>query len=307
MNPITLVITPGDPNGIGPEVTKKALNFLWKELKTIKVVVYSKKFPVHKSTNIEFITPLKNKPTGEQVGWAIEQATQLVNQSNKNHALITGPINKLSFQNSGYNFKGHTDFLASLTKSKNVTMVLANDWFRVGLVTNHCSIKDVPKNITVKKIVTTIEQAAKFCREHLGKKCPNIAVLGLNPHAGENGILGSEESRFIIPAMEQVIENSKKLGLKIKLSGPHPADSFFAVEKENVKKNKGHDFIIAQYHDQGLIPVKLSDFSNGLNLTLGLPFIRTSVDHGTAFDIAGKNKADPGSMIYAIRKAIEYL
>ena len=131
--------------------------------------------------------------------------------------------------------------------------------------------------------------------------------MGLNPHAGEGGLLGNEENSMIIPAMNKAAENAKIRGENLILTGPHSADSFFAIEKKNQKIKKGHDIIIAQFHDQGLIPVKLSDFSNGLNMTLGLPIIRTSVDHGTAFDIAGKNQADPSSMIYAIRKAIEYL
>ena len=305
MNEITLVITPGDSQGIGPEVTQKALAKLWKELKSYKVLIIAKKFKVTKKVNVEFIEPPKNSTSGFAAAWAIEKAAKITLL--KNHAMITGPISKESLQASGFNFKGHTDFLAKLTHSSNVTMVLANDWFRVALVTNHCSIKNISKNITVDKIVTTIEQAAHFCRVHLKKKKPKIAVLGLNPHAGENGILGDEENKIIIPAIKKALSLTKRNNLQIEITGPHPADSFFALEKERVKKKKGCDFIISQYHDQGLIPVKLSDFSNALNLTLGLPFVRTSVDHGTAFDIAGKNKADPGSMIYAIRKAIEYL
>ena len=307
MNKTTLVITPGDPKGIGPEVTRKALAHLWKELKSTRVIIFSKKFPITKKIEIEFIEPPASLSQGSQVGWAIDSAAQFISSSPKKMALITGPIHKVSFQASGYPFKGHTDFLASITKSPDVTMVLANDWFRVALVTDHCALKDVSKNISSKKITTIINQVAEFSRTHLGKKNPKIAILGLNPHAGENGILGNEEKKIIIPAMKRALANAKKKNIRLELTGPHPADSFFAVEKLRKAKKEGHDFIIAQYHDQGLIPVKLSDFSNGLNLTLGLPFVRTSVNHGTAFDIAGENKADPGSMIYAIRKAIEYL
>ncbi len=307
MNRITLAITPGDPQGIGPEVTQKALAHLWKELKSMRVIVFAKKFPVTKKLSIEFREPPPLSSPGFQAGWAIEEATRFVSQSPSKTVLITGPIHKVRFQSSGFKFKGHTDFLAAMTQSPNVVMVLANDFFRVALVTNHCALKDVSKKITASKIISTIEAAAHFTRTHLGKRKPKIAVLGLNPHAGENGILGTEEKRLIIPAMKKAIANAKKKKQSLELTGPHPADSFFAMEKLRVSQKKGHDFIIAQYHDQGLIPVKLSDFSNGLNLTLGLPFIRTSVDHGTAFDIAGKNKADSGSMVYAIRKAIEYL
>jgi 4-hydroxythreonine-4-phosphate dehydrogenase len=307
MNAITLAITPGDPKGIGPEVTQKALAHLWKELKFSRVVIFSKKFPVTSKLKVEFIEPPVGKTDGFQSAWAIQTATSFISMSQKPTAMVTGPISKTNLQAAGFQFKGHTDFLALLTNTSDVTRVLANDFFKVALVTNHCALKDVSKKMTAKKIIATIERTADFCRNNLGKKKPKIAVLGLNPHAGENGILGSEELKVIIPAMKKALQNAKKKKLLLELTGPHPADSFFAMEKIKISQKKAHDVIIAQYHDQGLIPVKLSDFSNGLNLTLGLPFIRTSVDHGTAFDIAGKNKADPGSMIYAIRKAIEYL
>jgi len=306
MNSITLAITPGDPKGIGPEVTQKALSHLWKELKSAHVVIFSKKFPVTKKIKITFVEPPLHQSPGYQSGWAIKTATDFISASTHS-AMVTGPINKVNFQSAGFPFNGHTDFLESLTHTKGVTMVLANEFFRVALVTNHCPLKAVSSQLSEKKILTTIDQAATFARTHLGKKKPRIAVLGLNPHAGENGMLGDEEVKIIVPAMKKALSNAKKKKQQLDLSGPHPADSFFAMEKIRVKKGEGHDFIIAQYHDQGLIPVKLSDFSNGLNMTLGLPFVRTSVDHGTAFDIAGKNKADPSSMIYAIRKAIEYL
>jgi 4-hydroxythreonine-4-phosphate dehydrogenase len=301
----TLVITPGDPKGIGPEVTRKALHALRKELKNIQIRIYSKKFKVTEPLNIEFIEPPASK-TKSNCGWAIVEAVRFITESPNDRFLVTGPISKKTLNAEGFRFKGHTDLLAHLTGSPDVTMVLANDWFKVALVTNHCPIKDVAKLLTTEKVSKTIEHATIFAKQHLGRKKPKIAVLGLNPHAGEGGLLGVEESEIIIPGMKKAHKNAKMKGIQLELTGPHPAYSFFAVEKERVKKNKGHDMIIAQYHDQGLIPVKLSDFSNGLNLTLGLPLMRTSVDHGTAFDIAGKNKADPGSMIYAIRKALEY-
>jgi 4-hydroxythreonine-4-phosphate dehydrogenase len=301
----TLVITPGDPKGIGPEVTRKALHALRQELKNIQIRIYSKKFQVDDSLGVEFIEPPVSK-TKSNCGWAIVEAVRYITESPRNRFLVTGPISKKTLNDEGFRFKGHTDLLAHLTDSPDVTMVLANDWFRVALVTNHCPIKDVAKLLTAEKVSKTIEHAANFAKHHLGRKKPKIAVLGLNPHAGEGGILGTEETQIIIPGMKKALKNARMKGIQLELTGPHPADSFFAMEKERVIKNKSHDLIIAQYHDQGLIPVKLSDFSNGLNLTLGLPWMRTSVDHGTAFDIAGKNKADPGSMIYAIRKALEY-
>jgi 4-hydroxy-L-threonine phosphate dehydrogenase PdxA len=172
----------------------------------------------------------------------------------------------------------------------------------VALVTNHCALKDVSSKVSSEALETTIRHAISHCTHLLGKKRPRIAVLGLNPHAGEHGLLGQEEAEVIIPAMKKIASRFSNA----RLSGPHPADSFFAMEIAR-RRALRHDMIIAQYHDQGLIPVKLSDFNGSMNMTLGLPIIRTSVDHGTAFDIAGKNKADPGSMIYAIRSALTFL
>jgi len=307
MKKITIAITPGDPRGIGPEVTRKALDKLSIELKKFDVVVFSKKFPVTKKLKVTFIEPPMSIQTKTQTGWAIKEAAGFVMQDPKSRVLVTGPISKSTLQSEGFPYKGHTDFLADISKSKAVTMVLANDLFKVALATTHCPIQMVSQSLTQEKLLAAIEHSIAFVRKNLKKKRPRIAVLGLNPHAGEDGILGNEEQTVIIPAMKKALENSKKKKENLTLTGPHPADSFFAIEKMNQKKSKGHDMIIAQYHDQGLIPVKLTDFSNALNLTLGLPFVRTSVDHGTAFDIAGKNKADPSSMIYAIRKALKYL
>lgn len=308
MKKFTIAITPGDPKGIGPEITRKALLKLSPQLKNARVVIFSKKFSVTRKVDVTFVEPpVLNSIDKTSVGWAIQSATKFVLEDPRTRVLVTGPISKSSLNREGFPYKGHTDFLAHLTQSEHVTMVLANDIFRVALTTAHCPLKMVSENITESKILKTIEQSAEFVRKNLKKKVPKIAVLGLNPHAGEGGLIGTEERSTIAPAMKKALEKSKKIGRPILLTGPHSADSFFAIEKKNKKKGKGHDIIIAHYHDQGLIPVKLADFNNGLNLTLGLPLIRTSVDHGTAFDIAGKNKADPSSMVYAIRKAIEYL
>jgi 4-hydroxythreonine-4-phosphate dehydrogenase len=303
----TLVITPGDPEGIGPEVTAKALVVLQKKLKSREIMIFGSAKPFKSFIgkekknfkNLVFFEPPARSSPGYQSGWAVEAATQYVLAAPKNRMLVTGPIHKDRLQKAGYSFKGHTDFLAHLSQTKSVTMMLANEIFRVALVTNHCSLQEVAKNITASSLSTTFHHAYGFAHDYLNLKNPKIAVLGLNPHAGEAGLLGSEENKIIIPE----IKNFQRRYPKIKITGPHSADSFFATELAS--KNR-HDVIIAMYHDQGLIPVKLSDFSNSLNMSLGLPFIRTSVDHGTAFDIAGKNRADPGSMIYAITKAIEF-
>jgi 4-hydroxythreonine-4-phosphate dehydrogenase len=307
MNKKTLVITPGDPEGVGPEVTAKALNELARRLKSIDVVIFgsSKPFRAYanlmKTSKVTFFEPPERAAAGYQSGWAIETATQFVMAAPRDRMMVTGPISKERLQDGGYFFKGHTDFLADLTQTKHVTMMLANDTFRVALVTNHCSLKEVSSFVTLPKLATTFEHAYAHAKDNLKSKKPKIAVLGLNPHSGENGILGSEEQKIILPAMKAFQKKNKD----VIMTGPHPADSFFAIEKGKKPKDR-HDVIVAMYHDQGLIPVKLSDFSNSMNMTLGLPIIRTSVDHGTAFDIAGKNKADASSMVYAIQKAIDY-
>ena len=307
MKPLDLVITPGDPDGIGPEVTAKAIHALHSELKGHSLVIVGSSAPFRryknllKNKDILFFEPPKRSSPGYQAGWAIETATQFVMAAPQSRVLVTGPISKERLQQGGYFFKGHTDFLAELTQTPDVTMMLANEKFKVSLVTNHCAVIDIAKNITPARLHITFVQSYAFAKDLLGKKKPRIAVLGLNPHAGENGILGKEEKKIIAPA---IVAFQKKYP-DVRMSGPHSADGFFASEAA-LPIEKRHDVIVAKYHDQGLIPVKLSDFSNSLNMTLGLPIVRTSVDHGTAFNIAKKDKADPSSMIYAIRKAIQF-
>ena len=308
MKTLDLVITPGDPEGIGPEVTAKALEKLRPTFGSVNLVIVGSSKPFKKYSKkleglpLQFIEPPSRSGPGYQSGWAIEVATEFVLAAPRSRVLVTGPISKERLQSGGFQFKGHTDFLAHLTGSRDVTMMLSNDLFRVALVTNHCPLSEVSKRITAAALSRTLHHAYLFCKNDLGKKNPKIAVLGLNPHAGEGGILGKEEKEVIIPTLRRL---EKKFPDTV-ITGPFPADGFFAIEAK-LPPSKRHDAIIALYHDQGLIPVKLSDFSNSLNMTLGLPIVRTSVDHGTAFDIAGKNKADPGSMIYAIQKSLEYL
>jgi len=302
MSPIEIVITPGDPEGIGPEVTRKALRLLKAELKNVSIILVgsSSRFP--KLSGVRFIEHPGRASPGYQSGWAVEAATRYVMESPANRALVTGPISKERLKKAGFPYQGHTDFLASLTSTRGVTMMLANETFRVCLVTNHCPLSEVAAKITPGALETALLHARKFCHDLLGKKNPRIAVLGLNPHSGEAGLLGAEEQTVIRPCLKRLSARYRDC----EISGPHPADSFFAVEASRKPRDR-HDVILAMYHDQGLIPVKLSGFSESLNMTLGLPIIRTSVDHGTAFDIAGKNLADAGSMVYAIRKAIQYL
>ncbi|MBU6153072.1 MAG: 4-hydroxythreonine-4-phosphate dehydrogenase PdxA [Bdellovibrionales bacterium] len=308
MKNIDLVITPGDPQGIGPEVTAKAILHLSGKIGRVSIFIHASKESFKRErlflrkSLATFVEPPKETTPGYQSAWAIQSATRFVMHSPRTRALVTGPISKERIREAGFKYSGHTDLLADLTGTPEVTMMLANETFRVALVTNHCPLKDVSQQITSKRLERAVQHSIAYCKVNLGKQKPKIAILGLNPHCGEGGILGQEDTLVIAPTIKAL---SRKFP-DIRLSGPFPADSFFAIESGRSKRRR-HDIIIAQYHDQGLIPVKLSGFSRSMNMTLGLPIIRTSVDHGTAFDIAGKNQADPGSMIYAIENAILYL
>jgi 4-hydroxythreonine-4-phosphate dehydrogenase len=302
MSRFELVITPGDPEGIGPEVVRKALKKIRRDLADCSFSIFGSEKALGRIPGACFHEPPPGTSPGFQSGWAIETAVRHVMQDPARRALVTGPIHKGRLQEAGFPYRGHTDFLAALTRTKAVTMMLANERFRVALVTDHCPLSEVPSRITRPALGRAVSHVLEFCRSSLGKKNPKIAVLGLNPHAGEGGLLGPEEKTVLIPAI-------RGLGLRhpeARITGPHSADSFFAVERARPAKER-HDAIVALYHDQGLIPVKLSGFGSTVNLTLGLPIVRTSVDHGTAFDIAGRGTADPGSMIEALKQARHYL
>jgi 4-hydroxythreonine-4-phosphate dehydrogenase len=207
-------------------------------------------------------------------------------------AITTCPINKQAMNVAGYLFPGHTELLAHLTQASTVAMMFLGSKWKVVLVTTHLPLKEVSKWITRDRILTTIRLTGEGLRRYFGVSQPRLAVLGLNPHCGEEGLLGEEEKDEIIPA----IEEAKSLGMRVE--GPFPADSFFDISGIHP-----YDAVIAMYHDQGLIPIKIFDFKESVNFTLGLPFIRTSVAHGTAYDIAGKGLADSANLIKAITTA----
>ncbi len=208
--------------------------------------------------------------------------------------MVTAPINKQALQLAGAKFPGHTELLAARCGVDDVVMMLAGERLKVCLVTTHCALRDVPQNLTAERILSTIRIAAESLRQQFGFIQPRLAVLALNPHAGEGGLFGDEEKQFIVPA----IEAARNEG--IEASGPHSADTLFWFAAQ------GHyDAVICMYHDQGLIPLKLLHFDDGVNVTLGLPVVRTSVDHGTAYDLAGTGKASPASLIAAVRMADE--
>jgi 4-hydroxythreonine-4-phosphate dehydrogenase len=279
-----IAITLGDPAGIGPEVIHKALA--------------SKSLPA----NCEFIvlgdrsagTP--GKPDARSAAAALsalEQAAAMLKRDEAD-AVVTGPVSKDALQSLGFPFPGQTEFFANAFGIDDFGMLLAGNTLTVGLATIHEPIAMVPKLLTVDGIERIGKLTAAFLRRR-GITRPRIAVAGLNPHAGEGGAFGDEEIRVIAPAIQRL----NALGTAL-FTGPAVPDAVFRDAAQG-----RFDAIIAMYHDQGLIPLKLLDFDNAVNVTLGLPKPRTSPDHGTAFGIAGTNLADPSSMLAAIRLACE--
>jgi 4-hydroxythreonine-4-phosphate dehydrogenase len=222
---------------------------------------------------------------------SLEKAVGMV-MAGEADALVTAPLSKEGLKLSGRAFPGHTELLGAACGVKNPTMMFAGGSFFVSLVTTHFPLREVPGHITPENILSTVRNTRDFLTG-LGMEAPRIAVCGLNPHAGENGLLGDEELRVIAPA----VETARSEG--IDATGPIPADALFYRASKG-----GCDAVVAMYHDQGLAPFKLLHFHDGVNVTLGLPIIRTSPDHGTAPDIAGKSIADPSSMREAIKLAI---
>jgi len=213
-------------------------------------------------------------------------------QAGKLRAIVTAPLHKQAMKLGGIDYPGHTEILADRTGTRDFAMLLANDELRVILVTIHVPLTAVPGLITQDAVLRTIQLAARACHQ-AGVKHPRVAVAGLNPHAGEDGRFGTEEITTITPA----IQRAQKLG--IDASGPWPGDTVFMRARQGE-----FDIVVAQYHDQGLIPVKYLGLDHGVNMTVGLPFVRTSVDHGTAFDIAGKGVADERSLRTALELAL---
>jgi len=235
----------------------------------------------------------KCKPTPEGGKACVSYIKKAVELALNKHVdgIVTAPISKEALKMAGFKWPGHTEMLADLTNTKDYTMMLIGKPLRVILVTIHTALKNVPDLITKSKVLKTIRLAKKAC-DMLNIRNPRIAVAGLNPHAGEAGIFGDEEIKKIIPAVKEAIKE------RIPVSGPYPPDTIFH------KAYKGDvDIVVCMYHDQGLIPLKMIAFDKGVNVTIGLPFVRTSPDHGTAYDIAWKGVANPLSMIEAIKVA----
>jgi 4-hydroxythreonine-4-phosphate dehydrogenase len=317
-------ITIGDINGIGPEIIIKTLSEPT-IMKLMTPVIYgsSKIMSYYKNmvpeTNFQFsiITHAENAQKGrvnlincweENVNITLGKASaesgkcaalaldRAVNDAKAGviQGIVTAPIHKYAMKLSGFQFPGHTEFLAARDEKKDNLMVLFSDHLVVAMVTSHIPLKDVPEKITKDLILKKLQVFNWTLIENFGKEKPVLAVLGLNPHAGDEGTLGDEEETIIRPA---IIE-AKKSGMMV--TGPFAADAFFG-NKSWAKV----DGILAMYHDQGLIPFKTISFGEGTNFTAGLSFVRTSPDHGTAYDIAGQNVADPSSFMNAIFKCID--
>jgi 4-hydroxythreonine-4-phosphate dehydrogenase len=318
-----IVITGGDFNGIGPEVALKAA--LHPSIKKLCTPVLIGPFNIFKHVaktlklklSLQQITLLQiphsglsivdvgdgidadihygtvTKTAGRCAGAAIERAVEFCIQG-KASAMVTAPVSKEALNLAGYHFPGQTEMIALLSHSQSVAMMLVSDTMRIGLVTIHCALKDVSANISKDKVREKISIIDTALKKDYRLKKPRLAILALNPHAGERGLMGLEEEECIAPA----IADSRAAG--ILAEGPFPADAFFGTHMD-----KKFDAIVAMYHDQGLIPLKMNSFEKGVNVSAGLKIVRTSPDHGTAFDIAGKNKAHLSSMLEAVRHAIQ--
>lgn len=320
-------VTMGDPAGIGPEICAKALTASEVTAVANCVVIGDRRSlrhglkisringveinPIKEVSEVRFQPGLINvldlnnadparikpgqvsKAAGQAAFAYIEKAIKLA-KDGAIDGIATGPINKEAVRKAGHRFDGHTEILAHYTKTKDYAMMFVSDKLWVILATTHLPLQAVSKNINRKNVLKTIRLAHETLLRVRGRK-PRIGVAGLNPHAGENGLFGREEIRTIKPAVEE----AKKAGMDV--TGPISPDAIFYLANAGM-----YDIVVAMYHDQGLIPLKLLSFNRSVNVTVGLPIVRTSVDHGTGFDIVGKGWAKPQSLIEAIQVAAHF-
>jgi 4-hydroxythreonine-4-phosphate dehydrogenase len=315
---LKLGVSIGDPNGIGLEIIIKAFSHqktlnefiaivysnveiiefylahlkLDLEINVIKSISESLKGKLNifeiSSSNFKVDFGKSNIQSGDIAFRSLSTATKH-SIENKINCLVTAPIDKNTIQSKNFEFNGHTEYLTKISNKNNSLMLMVHQNLKVGVVTNHLSIAQVAEAISIELILTKIAILEKSLKNDFNIKAPKIALLGLNPHSGDGGIIGIEEITIIKPAIK--IANEKKF----RVFGPFPADGFFASEK-----HKEFDAVLGMYHDQSLIPFKMLSKNQGVNFTAGLPIIRTSPDHGTASDIAGKNKASFKSFMNAL-------
>lgn len=320
-----IAITVGDYNGIGPEVALKSAASRTIRANCTPLLIgpfkafqfYAEKYSLRRkilkvdspsdavgrseitildtcSGFNDKIKPGKlTKETGLSAGLAIERAVKLCLESQA-EAIVTAPLSKEALSLAGYKYPGQTEMVTTLSHSSGSIMIMASSFARIALATIHVPLSKVPGLLTRELLLERLTVFNNSVKVDFGVKAPRIAVLGLNPHAGENGLIGHEENEIMKPAIQQAN------ALNINAVGPFPADAFFGNYREGL-----FDGILAMYHDQGLIPLKMKSFNSGINFTAGIDVIRTSPDHGTAFDIAGKGIANPSSTIEAIKLALE--
>jgi 4-hydroxythreonine-4-phosphate dehydrogenase len=318
---IKVGISIGDLNGIGGEVVLRTFEdsrmtdlctpIIFASNKTISKlkndlkinIKYNGIKEVHKAiagkvnvVNVWAETPTINygQATEESGKYALKSLRAAVKalKNNEIDLLVTAPINKKNIQTKDFNFPGHTDYLASELEGESL-MFMVTDNLRIGLLTDHLAVKDVPEAITPELIRNKIRVMENALKMDFGIRKPKIALLGINPHSGDNGVIGKEDDEVLKPVIRELSDNGHLV------YGPYAADSFFGSEAY-----KSFDAILAAYHDQGLIPFKTLSFGKGVNFTAGLSKVRTSPDHGTAYEIAGKGKADPASFKEAVFMAI---
>ena len=312
----TLTVSCGDINGIGPEIIFKSLNEIYKECNseiiliipenvfelTSKLVRPEFRFSRFSSSDkrssgvkILFLEDAEieiGEPTetsGATAFKSLDKAISLI-ESGRAEGLVTAPLSKEAFALAGVNYNGHTDLLAERSGTVDYMMTFLSNDFKTGLATVHVPIKEVDSLLTPSLLKSKLDVAVKTLRNDFLINSPEIAVLGLNPHAGENGNIGRKEVEVISPVIEEF-----KSEADCSISGPFVPDAFFAT-----RKYLEFDFVLSMYHDQALIPFKMINFNSGVNFTAGLPYVRTSPDHGTAFDIAGKGAADESSFTEAL-------
>ncbi len=290
-----IALTSGEPAGIGPELCERIAA---QELGARVVVIGDRS--LFKSTQVEHL-PLRHPATAGKLDPANSAYVLAVLDraiagclAGEFDAMVTAPVQKSVINDAGIAFTGHTEYLAEHARAPHVVMMLVGGGLRVALATTHLPLSEVPRAIKRQDLVKTLRVIHADLKQRFRIARPRILVAGLNPHSGESGHFGHEDAEVIAPA----IAEAKAAGIDV--SGPLPADTLFVPHRL-----KGADAVLAMYHDQGLPVLKYASFGEGVNVTLGLPFVRTSVDHGTALDIAGTGRADPGSLIEAVKLAIQ--
>jgi len=292
---LSIAVTSGEPAGIGPEICAA----LGRERLGARIVVLGDRSILPGVTEVEHIALERPRRAGKLDPANSRYVLRLLDRAIQGclagefGAMVTAPVQKSVINDAGISFTGHTEYLAERTRSE-VVMMLVGGGLRVALATTHLPLAEVPRAITQKKLLEVLKITDRDLKTRFHIKKPRILVAGLNPHSGESGHLGKEDEEVLYPAIADAVAAG------IDARGPIPADTLFVPERL-----KGADAVLAMYHDQGLPVLKYASFGKGVNVTLGLPFVRTSVDHGTALDIAGTGKADPGSLIEAVKLAIE--